>query len=1642
MKICKRILSFLLALTFCLNFFIPSVTSKEAEISQFKAFDLIIERQGAASNNFRFVSFVSNIPFDVTEDNVIGLLVSGTANNGTEKVPFVSKIVKSEFKDNTVIFSVAQTDDLKAVNQASYSFELKVYPELYTGNEKAPEISKEAMEGSKSDFEPFNLKIDRQGRNGEFFRFVVKASDIPFEVTSDNVKGLKVSGTVEGTLPFESEIGKVEIKDNGKTIIFSVKQTKDITSLEFEKSTFDLKVSPACYESEKPEEAESEIIVPAENRPDTDIAVNLDGNWLEFDVEPLIINGRTMVPMRAIFEALGCSVSWDQVSQTAIGVRNGKVVYCTINSNDASVDGKATTIDQPPALINGRTLVPLRFVSEAYGCTVQWDSDTRSIYIKSDDTPIIYYLSYSEFSTLGTWSVNSTEKFLQGISDSANENSSNIKYEPAKAVIRVQKSGKYRLWVKARDYSSNKPGSRYFNVAIDNNESATTFGKHGKEGFYWEDGGEFELTEGVHTISLLDTSAFYARCSGVLLTDDLDMEIPQNDAVLSQYASPYSVVNETSITIYPQYTKEFFAPSKTASIENANNKVVFYQGQTENGAFVQTEFFTKDIASDEWVRTKARNEEFGVLMKYAKSAELKSGTQGGATVTTDIKSDDIVVSSTNTDFYKFGKTAWLFPSDFEIISNTSIKLIFPENEHVSFSEVYEFDNLVDDLKITADATFKQEGDYSFAFYNGDGVTKEQFDTVTAPLLYIKHALPDSPVVLTENYMYTPMNTLHFKADNNVKTPGKELTQGLAVDPTSTEQALHSSYDSLFGTMFYSASGKVRPQLVAPMMGNHCSEFKAGENYKFSYRVINRFEYWYDTMKHVAVDMYNCNDIRINYYGSVNDTIYNTTELIMDDFYSGWDDDWMGYYNMEGQNFVSQSNIMSVLQRYLLTEDETILEERVIPTLAYALSRGSAHYAPTNENGGYTLNYITAPSPLSGTIGMYNSAVYGGIYEMTQGRMPYFLDYAMNSAKSTSVTGMGALYKYTSDESYKQKIIEQAEAYLESYPNADVNRDTYMVNGFVYGDYISMVSTLLSAYELTDEEKYLDLAEECGRLLMGVIWTTGYQNDFAQNEYHVNPIKTVEVPLNVDTVGYPFFWHGETKWRPGNVDGESKSTKQLTEEGIAYIPEETVPGWLATQTAHGAEHPSTPSHGNYITMNNWLGTMVRLSEYTGDEWFETQARNAIIGRYQNYPGYYVSRYLPHIMHKDYPYSGPDMTSVYWHHIPIFLSMVEDFLINEAWAKSNKNIDFPYIYQSGYAYFNSYQFGQAAGKFYDENDMWLWIEKDIVNPDNINIDYIAAKKDGVIGIAFMNEDNTERTTTVTLGEKIGENITTIATLYDADGNKSTVEVINNQFTVTVPSKGIMSVVIKNLDNIKTPAYVRDYEYSTDVGQTVAAHTNGYGHVIQVTDDKYWAYVYISDLAASAKSATLTYTVNGKTETITDDKQGYEWLIKVDNPDAEFTYSIEITKPDGTKENYGGGTLKTAEASGIKPGVIIGKSSTPVPITKSVPPAINELEFEPFEIKYSVQGTNAQNFRFVCDLKQFPFEVTKNALTGLKLSGNLVDGDKTIPFESYVIANEMRTDSTVLVVSETANVKASAYLTSLNGATHSFKLQLMPQ
>ncbi|NLC10737.1 MAG: hypothetical protein GX767_00600 [Firmicutes bacterium] len=115
------------------------------------------------------------------------------------------------------------------------------------------------------------------------------------------------------------------------------------------------------------------------------IAVIIDGEEIEFDVSPQLIEGRTMVPLRGVFEYLGAVVSWEQETLTVKAFReeDGRTVTLTINSCLASIDGKEVTLDVPAMLYQNRTLIPLRFVTEAFGATVLWDGGARQVIVKT-----------------------------------------------------------------------------------------------------------------------------------------------------------------------------------------------------------------------------------------------------------------------------------------------------------------------------------------------------------------------------------------------------------------------------------------------------------------------------------------------------------------------------------------------------------------------------------------------------------------------------------------------------------------------------------------------------------------------------------------------------------------------------------------------------------------------------------------------------------------------------------------------------------------------------------------------------------------------------------------------------------------------------------------------------------------------------------------------------------------------------------------------------------------------------------------------------------------------------------------------------------------------------------------------------------
>ena len=143
-----------------------------------------------------------------------------------------------------------------------------------------------------------------------------------------------------------------------------------------------------------------------------EISVYLNGERLEFDVMPQIIDGRTMVPMRVIFEALGAEVEWRETTQEIIAKKRNnerrETIYAELRIDRNSIEvfavadgviddlgecdlyyrqppiiAETIMLDAPPKIMNGRTLVPLRAVSEIFGAEVAWDADNRTVTIET-----------------------------------------------------------------------------------------------------------------------------------------------------------------------------------------------------------------------------------------------------------------------------------------------------------------------------------------------------------------------------------------------------------------------------------------------------------------------------------------------------------------------------------------------------------------------------------------------------------------------------------------------------------------------------------------------------------------------------------------------------------------------------------------------------------------------------------------------------------------------------------------------------------------------------------------------------------------------------------------------------------------------------------------------------------------------------------------------------------------------------------------------------------------------------------------------------------------------------------------------------------------------------------------------------------
>ena len=122
-----------------------------------------------------------------------------------------------------------------------------------------------------------------------------------------------------------------------------------------------------------------------DNLPADHIRIVLDGQEIPMETKPQIIDGRTYVPLRAVSKGMGLMVEWDEASRTITATNEESTILLTLDRKEAMVNAQTVALDAPLCILDGRVLVPLRFLQENLGYRVVWNGEARLILMSRQD---------------------------------------------------------------------------------------------------------------------------------------------------------------------------------------------------------------------------------------------------------------------------------------------------------------------------------------------------------------------------------------------------------------------------------------------------------------------------------------------------------------------------------------------------------------------------------------------------------------------------------------------------------------------------------------------------------------------------------------------------------------------------------------------------------------------------------------------------------------------------------------------------------------------------------------------------------------------------------------------------------------------------------------------------------------------------------------------------------------------------------------------------------------------------------------------------------------------------------------------------------------------------------------------------------
>ncbi|MDR2674965.1 MAG: hypothetical protein LBC18_08890 [Opitutaceae bacterium] len=924
------------------------------------------------------------------------------------------------------------------------------------------------------------------------------------------------------------------------------------------------------------------------------------------------------------------------------------------------------------------------------------------------------------------------------------------------AGVNVAQPGRYQIWTRTRNYINNQSGRRRLLVKIDDAPAARESGAHNADGWAWEHVGEMQLDAGLRMIEIVDTARNFGRLEAILLTTAtaLDPNTRQRNS-LNTHRVPVVQPRRVFADDAPQPPAPDRNANPLATLGNAGAaiaaSIVFRAARTTGGApRVWREIRSRDaqgraLAIDAGVEplflfsSEKNAASFNAFFPVWKTGAQADWTLGGRTMRRAADLRDPWLAA--------GKTTRLDPVDARPRGDGSVEVEYRSaTSPLTVRGTWSLPAGGDAARVEVSHEVADDAWYSFAFACGQPVPRGEVEAVMLPPVYQFRRMPESPELITSSLTPHPYALVGQKA--GAATPA--ITRGIIAAPEFLDGAWAGRANARFGFTLLAPGGDAQAWSFSPILGAAGSQKKRGETLRAAWHLVATPQPWETVMRDADAQIYGVTDYREPVTTSLTGQALNIIDLLADDKAGGWDARLKGPENIESPSTVTHASPLTYLSAALLTQNEKFYAARSLPTIEFLLSRPSAHFALTARDNLYVTDKSAA---IDYRHTFFGSAVWQGIDDLTRGLNPWLESYIAapdgrprkpNGIAEPEWSGWLALHRAKPGAALLERIRADADGWItrafhafETNPALSVSpgiQPFYNVSHYPYW------WDLLDLHELTADPRHLDAARLGAAHTIAGLWVAPPVRPGAMTLYPGNKYESNHV----------VWWKGDAAFRLG-WPGELKAHTRT--DATFAIPEKQVPAWTVSPAGLGLEQPvtyfSACANGmSNIMLSVWAANLLRLHGQTGDDYYRTFARNTLIGRGANYPGYYLSAHTDIMQDPDYPRTGPDLTSFYWHHAPVHLAMLVDYIVTDADVRTRGAIRFPYSKQQGYVWFSSRIYGGKPGRVFDDAGCRLMLDREKFGVDTPMVDYFGARGKNKFHLVLLNQARGSAAATVTL------------------------------------------------------------------------------------------------------------------------------------------------------------------------------------------------------------------------------------------------------------------------------------------------------